>query len=48
VKASLRKVAARTQEDLIIAIRDALAAITPEDARNWAKHSGYTVTHAKS
>lgn len=48
VKAYLRKVAARTQEDLITAIRDALAAITPQDAQNWAKHSGYTLTHAKS
>ena len=41
VKALLKKAAARTKEALVEAIAEALAAVTPEDARGWFAHSGY-------
>jgi len=41
IKAFLRKVKARTIEALIDAIRDALNAITPDDARAWFQLRGY-------
>jgi transposase len=41
IKAHLRRVAARTQETLDQAITEALALITPEDARGFFRHAGY-------
>jgi transposase len=41
MKAHLRQVAARTQEALDQAITEALALITPEDARGFFRHAGY-------
>ena len=43
VKAYLRGVAARTHDRLEQAISEALARITPADARGWFKHCGYLV-----
>jgi transposase len=40
-KARLKKAAARTRGALIEAMAEALAAVTPEDARGWFAHSGY-------
>ena len=45
VKALLRKFKARTQETLHEAIRQALAAVTPQDAAGWFHHCGYQYTH---
>ncbi len=42
VKHWLRSVQARTHADLITAIRQALARITPQDALNWFAHCGYS------
>ena len=42
VKAFLRKTQARTHPDLLKAIASALAAVTPDDARNWFAHCGYS------
>lgn len=42
VKTLLRKAQARTYPDLLQAIASALAAVTPEDARNWFAHCGYS------
>jgi len=44
LKAFLRKVKARTIEALIDAIRNALNAITADDARGWFQHIGYGTT----
>lgn len=44
VKAYLRKVKARTQEQLEKAIAEALRTITVSDCRNWFRHCGYQVT----
>jgi transposase len=41
VKAALRKLKARTHEELQKALKTALAAITLNDIRNWFKHDGY-------
>jgi transposase len=41
VKAHLRTVAARTQDALDQAVTEALALITPEDARGFFRHAGY-------
>ena len=41
LKARLRKVAARTQEVLEMAIAEAAAAITASDATNWIAGAGY-------
>lgn len=41
VKALLKKAVARTKGALVEAIAQALAAVTPEDARGWFAHSGY-------
>jgi transposase len=43
LKAHLRGVGARTQERLEAAIGEALAHITPADARGWFTHCGYLV-----
>jgi transposase len=48
VKAYLRKVAARTKEDLIATIGEALATITSQDAQNWTKHAGYASANTES
>lgn len=41
VKALLRKAEARTNEALLFAIRDALAAVTRKDSTHWFAHCGY-------
>jgi hypothetical protein len=41
LKVLLRRAAARTREALTGAIRAALRAITPRDARGWYAHCGY-------
>jgi transposase len=41
IKAHLRHAAARTQEALDQAITEALARITPQDARGFFRHAGY-------
>jgi len=41
VKAVLRKLKARTHEELQIALKSALAVITLVDIKNWFKHDGY-------
>ena len=43
LKASLRSAEARTQPALIDAIAGALESITPQDARNWFAHCGYSL-----
>ena len=43
IKAILRKVGARTREDLVEAMAEALAAVTLEDAMGWFRHCGYNV-----
>src|SRR5580698_431564 len=42
VKNFLRDAQARTEEELISAIGQALAQITPKDALNWFVHCGYS------
>lgn len=42
VKSLLRSAQARTLADLITAIGQALARITPKDALNWFAHCGYS------
>ncbi len=44
VKTYLRRVKARTQEELEKAIAAALETITPGDCLNWFRHCGYEVT----
>ena len=44
VKTYLRRVKARTQEELEEAIRAALETITASDCLNWFRHCGYEVT----
>lgn len=44
VKAHLRKAKARTQKNLLAAIRDALGTVTPSDARGFFSHAGYVCT----
>lgn len=41
IKAYLRRVKARDEESLIVAIGDALKTITAEDAQGWFRHCGY-------
>lgn len=43
VKVSLRKAKARTRDALDAAITQALALITPPDARSWFMHCGYAL-----
>ena len=43
VKTLLEKAAARTNEALVEAMAQALAAVTTEDARGLFSHSGYEV-----
>lgn len=44
MKSLLRKLARRSMEDLESAIATAMDAITPQDARGFLKHCGYTAT----
>jgi arginine repressor len=41
IKALLRKAAARTQEELLVALAQALEAVTASDARGWFAACGY-------
>jgi transposase len=43
VKQWLRSVEARTSADLITAIGQALARVTPQDALTWFAHCGYSI-----
>jgi transposase len=43
VKSRLRTLKPRTLEDLLAALTDAFASITPHDIRNWFRHCGYRV-----
>jgi transposase len=43
IKAILRRLGARTNETLWEAMRVAVEAITPEDARAWFAHAGYSL-----
>jgi transposase len=43
LKQHLRKLKARTVEQLYPAITDALSTITPANARAWFRHSGYNL-----
>jgi len=43
VKVSLRKAKARTRDTLDVVITQALALITPTDARSWFMHCGYAL-----
>ena len=44
IKTLLRKLGRRTVEDLLKAIGQAIASITPEDAVNFIQHCGYDAT----
>jgi transposase len=44
VKEALRTAKARTWEDLLNALGEALLAVTPEDALAWFAHCGYATT----
>ncbi len=44
VKQRLRSAKARSQEDLLEAIRNALAAVSPSDAQGFFHHAGYMCT----
>jgi transposase len=44
VKAYLRRVGARTQEDLEAALGSAIDLISPADARGYFRHCGFTVS----
>jgi hypothetical protein len=41
VKSVLRRLKARSWEDLQVALKTALGAITLGDIKNWFKHDGY-------
>ena len=41
VKSILRKIEARTNEALLLAIGEALSAVTAKDATHWLAHCGY-------
>lgn len=43
VKQFLRSAEARSHADLIAAIGQALARVTPQDALNWFAHCGYSI-----
>ncbi len=43
VKTLLRRLKARTFEELVEALRQALLAITPKDIRGWFAHCGYAI-----
>jgi transposase len=41
VKQALRAAKARTWDELVVAVRDALLTVTPQDAAAWFAHCGY-------
>ncbi len=41
VKQALRTAKARTQDELVVAVRNALQTVTPADAAAWFAHCGY-------
>lgn len=43
VKTILRRLKARTFQDLIKALKQALLAITPQDVQGWLAHCGYAI-----
>ncbi len=43
VKTLLRRLKARTFEELVEALSQALLAITPKDIRGWFAHCGYAI-----
>ena len=43
VKAILRRLKARTFDDLVEALRQALRAVTPQDIQGWFTHCGYPI-----
>jgi transposase len=43
IKALLRKAEARTSEDLLQAVTNALRSITSDDAMGWFAHCGYSI-----
>ncbi len=47
-KAFLRRVGARTRQDLFEAIAQALELITPQDALGWFTHCGYFPANGKA
>ena len=44
VKTMLQRLKARTLPDLIVALKQALLAITPQDIQGWIAHCGYAIT----
>ena len=46
IKAALRSAKARTTKALQVAIREALASITAQDANGWFQSCGYTASHS--
>ncbi len=44
VKATLRRLKARTLPDLLKALKQALLAITPQDVQGWFTHCGYAIS----
>ncbi len=48
VKQVLRRVQARTDDDLRAATWDAFATVTPSDAAGWFTHCGYSLNHQAS
>jgi transposase len=42
IKSVLRRIEARTEANLIVAIGQALTLVTPRDAMNWFVHCGYS------
>jgi len=44
VKATLRRLKARTLPELIEALKQALLAITPQDIQSWFAHCGYAIS----
>lgn len=43
VKAILRRIKARTPEELVAAVGEAIGAVTPEDIRGWFLSCGYNI-----
>lgn len=43
VKQALRSLEARTHEELLAAIAEALSRVTPSDAQNWFTSCGYSI-----
>ena len=43
IKALLKRAAARTREELVEAMGEALRVVTSQDARGWFTHCGYEI-----